>query len=221
MSSIDVSEIVAEATKTESCTDHLKSVLQVLSEQSAVIKSLMNTVRVIIKDSDKTSKELEKLKNKKSRNKTERAANALPSGITKPVSISAELAKFLGVEPGTLVPRNEVTRGVSAFVKSNGLSNPENKQQFVLDDREPAKALRTLLGNPPENVTYFNLQRYLKHHYLPMPATEKVVVPKTPKASKSAKEPVVVAPVVVEPEAPAKKKIMVKKVKKTELTEEA
>lgn len=221
MSSVDVSEIVAEATKTESCTDHLKSVLQVLSEQSAVIKSLMNTVRVIIKDSDKTSKELEKLKNKKSRNKTERAANALPSGITKPVSISAELAKFLGVEPGTLVPRNEVTRGVSAFVKSNGLSNPENKQQFVLDDREPAKALRTLLGNPPENVTYFNLQRYLKHHYLPMPATEKVVVPKTPKASKSAKEPVVVAPVVVEPEAPAKKKIMVKKVKKTELTEEA
>jgi chromatin remodeling complex protein RSC6 len=221
MSSIDVSEIVAEATKTESCADHLKSVLQVLSEQSAVIKSLMNTVRVIIKDSDKTSKELEKLKNKKSRNKTERAANALPSGITKPVSISAELAKFLGVEPGTLVPRNEVTRGVSAFVKSNGLSNPENKQQFVLDDREPAKALRTLLGNPPENVTYFNLQRYLKHHYLPMPATEKVVVPKTPKASKSAKEPVVVAPVVVEPEAPAKKKIMVKKVKKTELTEEA
>ena len=127
----------------------------------------------------------------------------------------------MGVEPGTLVPRNEVTRGVSAFVKSNGLSNPENKQQFVLDDREPAKALRALLGNPPENVTYFNLQRYLKHHYLPMPATEKVVVPKTPKASKSAKEPVVVAPVVVEPEAPAKKKIMVKKVKKTELTEEA
>ena len=107
MSSIDVSEIVAEATKTESCTDHLKSVLQVLSEQSAVIKTLMNTVRVIIKDSDKTSKELEKLKNKKSRNKTERAANALPSGLTKPVSISAELAKFLGVEPGTLVPRNE------------------------------------------------------------------------------------------------------------------
>ena len=114
--------------------------------------------------------------------------------------------------PGTLVPRNEVTKGVSGFVKSNELSDPTNKQKFILDDRPAAKTLKVLLGNPKEDVTYFNLQRYLKHHYLPMPANE-------PVAKKTA---VVVAapPPVAEPATPAKKKILVKKKPATELTEE-
>jgi len=187
----------------------------------ALLKGLTNTVRSAIKDVDRQSKELEKLKNKRSRVKTERSATALPSGITKPVSISDELAKFLGVAPGTLVPRNEVTKGVSGFVKENGLSDPTNKQKFVLDDREPAKKLRVLLGNPSEDVTYFNLQRYLKHHYLPMPGAE----PATPKAAKkpaaekpaAAPAPVTPAPVAVADKP--KKTVLVKK-KKSELAEE-
>ena len=161
-----------DATKVESSVEHLKSVLMILSEQASVIKGLQNTVRQVIKDHDRQSKELEKLRNKRSRVKAERSPNSLPSGITKPVAITDELAKFLGVAPGTLVPRNEVTKGVSAFVKQNELSDPTNKQKFVLDDRAPAKQLRTLLGNPQEDVTYFNLQRYLKEDYLTMPGAE-------------------------------------------------
>jgi chromatin remodeling complex protein RSC6 len=219
---IETSNVIADASKdTVSPGEHLKNVLQTLVDQSAVIKTLMMSVRSAIKESDKQSKELEKLRNKRSRNKTERAANSQPSGITKPVAISDELAKFLGVAPGTLVPRNEVTKGVSGFVKANGLSDPTNKQRFVLDDREPAKALRTLLGNPTEEVTYFNLQKYLKHHYLPSEAPPKT--PKAPKEPKGAKAAVAPAPVVEAPPAeaaPAKKKIIIKK-KKSELTEEA
>jgi hypothetical protein len=110
-----------------------------------------------------------------------------------------------------------VTKGVSGFVKSNGLSDPANKQRFVLDDREPAKKLRVLLGNPSEDVTYFNLQRYLKHHYLPMAPSD--APPKTPKAPKAAPATPAAAP--VEPVAePVKKKILVKKVK-PQLAEEA
>jgi chromatin remodeling complex protein RSC6 len=202
-----------DATKTS--LDNLKTILQVLSDQQSVVKGLINNVRTVIKDFDKKDKELEKLRNKRSRNKTERSANALPSGITKPVAISDELAKFLGVVPGTLVPRNEVTKGVSGFVKTNGLSDPSNKQKFILDDREPAKQLRVLLGNPTEDVTYFNLQRYLKHHYL----VSADAIPKTPKPAKAAPAPVVPEPV-AEPATPVKKKILVKKVK-TPLAEEA
>jgi chromatin remodeling complex protein RSC6 len=209
-------ETVVDASKIDSSVDQLESVLSSLVSQASVVKGLINTVRAVIKDSQKKEKELEKLRNKRSRNKTERSATSLPSGITKPVAISDELAKFLGVEIGTLVPRNEVTKGVSGFVKSNGLSDPANKQRFVLDDREPAKKLRVLLGNPGEDVTYFNLQRYLKHHYLPMAPSEPT--PKTPKAPKAAAVTPVVTP---EPVAePVKKKILVKKVK-TPLTEEA
>jgi len=209
-----VETVVAKVDQTES----LKTVLVTLNEQSSVIKGLVNTVRNLIKESDKQSKELEKLRNKRTRVKTERSADALPSGITKPVSISDELAVFLGVAPGTLVPRNEVTKGVSAYVKKNEISDPENKQRFVLDDRPAAKTLRTLLGNPTEDVTYFNLQRYLKHHYV---MTGEVQV--TPK-KKVTKEPVVVSePVASEPvvaDAPEKKKKIIIKKKKSELTEE-
>ena len=203
------------AVKTESSSENLKAILTSLTEQSSQLKTLMNTVRTVLKDVDRQSKELEKLRNKRSRTKTERAANALPSGITKPVAISDELAKFLNVEVGTLVPRNEVTKGVSAYVRQNELSDPTNKQKFVLDDRPAAKTLRTLLGNPTESVTYFNLQRYLKHHYIHTVSDKEVVV----KTKKSATpEPVV--PVVVETttsDAPKKKKIIMKK---KELVEE-
>jgi len=209
-------EIATDATvKPEfSSLDTIKGMMNTLTEQSTVIKNLMVGFRLLMKDVEKNSKELDKLRNKKTR-KTERNPNALPSGITKPVVISDELAKFLGVAPGTLVPRNEVTKGVSGFVKSNELSDPANKQKFVLDDRPAAKALRVLLGNPKEDVTYFNLQRYLKHHYLPMPSDKPV------SEVKKTKEIAAPAPV-VEAAAPAKilKKVLVKKKPATELTEE-
>ena len=198
----------------------LKSVLATLTEQLTTTKNLINTVRTVIKDTDKQSKEIEKLRNKRTRTKSERSVNALPSGITKPVAITDELAKFLGVEPGTLVPRNEVTKGVANFVKSNELSDPSNKQKFVLDDRPAAKALRVLLNNPSEEVTYFNLQRYLKHHYLQNTDT---VVKKKPEAVVKKVVEQVVEPVVEVVSAPVKKKVMVvkKKVAATELAEEA
>jgi len=217
-------EIVTDATaKVEfSSVDAIKDIISKLNEQAGVIKAFTNTLRSVLKDAEKNSKELDKLRNKKTRTKVERSPNALPSGITKPVAISDELAKFLGVAPGTLVPRNEVTKGVSGYVKSNQLSDPANKQKFILDDRPAAKTLRALLGNPKEDVTYFNLQRYLKHHYIPM-AVDPNAPPKTPAKKAAPKEAAPApAPVPVEAPAPVKvvKKVLVKK-KVSELTEEA
>jgi len=212
-------DITPEVTKVDA-SEQLKSVLVTLIEQAGVIKGLINNIRNVMKDSDKQSKELEKLRNKRTRVKTERSADALPSGITKPVAITDELAKFLGVAPGTLVPRNEVTKGVSTYVKKNDISDPTNKQKFVLDDRPAAKVLR--VGNPTEDVTYFNLQKYLKHHYI-MNTDVPVAVPK--KSKKVVVEEPIVPPTPVSAVAePEKVKKMVKKVvvkKKTELSEEA
>ena len=85
--------------------------------------------------------------------------------------------------------------------------------------------IHQLLGNPSETVTYFNLQRYLKHHYTPSVQVDKSVVVK----SKSEPVPDVVVKVKSEPvpvsaelpDVPVKKttKMIVKK-KKPELTEE-
>jgi hypothetical protein len=223
MASLTIETTATETAAKVDASEQLKSVLTTLTEQATVIKTLIASVRNVIKDSDKQSKELEKLRNKRTRVKTERSADALPSGITKPVAITDELAVFLGVAPGTLVPRNEVTKGVSAYVKKNEISDPANKQKFVLDDRPAAKILKKLLGNPTEDVTYFNLQKYLKHHYVMNPDA----VPATPKKVKKAvvdAPPATPAPVVAAVAEPEKVKKVVKKVivkKKTELTEEA
>ena len=203
-----------DAAKVEfSSVDSIKNLINFVNEQVTANKTIMASLKLLLKDSEKTAKELDKLRNKRTtKTKTPRSPDALPSGITKPVAISDELAKFLGVAPGTLVPRNEVTKGVSGFVKSNELSDPTNKQKFILDDRPAAKALRTLLGNPKEDVTYFNLQRYLKHHYLADPVA-KASAPAPAKTPEPAAAP-------AEPAAPLKKKILVKK-PKSELREEA
>jgi len=207
---MESTQIETIASKFDSSSEQLKSILQTLTEQASQTKSLISTIRSVLKDVDKQGKELDKFRNKKSRSLNERKSSGVPSGITKPVAISDELAKFLGVEPGTLVPRNEVTKGVSTYVRKFELSDPANKQKFILTSKPEGAVLHTLLGSPTEEVTYFNLQRYLKHHY---------------KTITSEKEVPVVAPAVPEPEPPVdtpkpKKKIVVVKKKTAELSEE-
>lgn len=232
-----------ENVKIESSVDQLKAIISEIAEQQSMSKNLMATVRAVLKTVEKQSKELDKFHNKKSKGSAERKASAQPSGITKPVSISDDLAKFLGVEPGTLVPRNEVTKGVSAYVRLHELFDPTNKQNFVLTEKPEGIILANLLGNPDVKVTYFNLQRHLKHHYLPMAPVEKPAkVPKTPKAAApvevstpveaapakkvskpkaKAAEVEVAPPAPVEAEPVKKKKTVVVKKKASELSEDA
>ena len=188
--------------------DSLKSILAILTTESTTIKNLIVNVKSVLKEVERQSKDYDKLVNKRSRNKSEKKANDAPSGITKPVAISDELAVFLGVAPGTLVPRNEVTKGVSAYVRKYELSDPTNRQRFAFNDKPEGKTLFKLLGEPTEVVTYFNLQRYLKSHYLQVPVGDSVI------STPVVKAPVVVEEPVVESTEKVKKKIMVKKVRK-------
>ena len=207
-------QIETVAIEQSSASEQLKTILKNLGDQSSQTKTLINLIKGILKDVDRQGKELDKLRNKKSRSSGERKSSGLQSGITKPVSISDELAKFLGVEPGTLVPRNEVTKGVSSYVRKFELSDPSNKQKFVLTSKPEGKALAVLLGNPTEEVTYFNLQRYLKHHYTSVGVVDPVVkpVPVEPVSVPEAEEAAV-------SETPKKKKVIVVKKKKVELDE--
>ena len=69
---------------------------------------------------------------------------------------------FLEVENGTELPRTEVTRRVNRYVKENDLQNPENKKQILADGK-----LKSLLYlSDDDELTYFNLQRFMKIHFL-------------------------------------------------------
>ena len=84
------------------------------------------------------------------------------NGFAKPTTISSELCEFLDLEPNTLIARTEVTKLINKYVKSNNLQNQENKRIISMDDK-----MKKLIEVPEgTDLTFFNLQKYIKHHYL-------------------------------------------------------
>ena len=87
--------------------------------------------------------------------------NASPSGFSKPGPVSAELAKFLKLGKGELIARTEVTKRINTYCKENGLQGKEDKRVL-----KPDKTLKTLLRlGPKDELTFFNLQKYMKVHF--------------------------------------------------------
>lgn len=125
-----------------------EQVTQEIQGLAAQIKSLAKMVRKI----------KAKLDDPDGAKAAERAKN---NGFNRKNAISEKLREFLGVEPGTLISRSEVTKFVNAYITDKGLKDPENGRAIVLDDR-----LRALLA-PPDGtqVTFLNLQKFLSPHY--------------------------------------------------------
>jgi chromatin remodeling complex protein RSC6 len=88
-------------------------------------------------------------------------SNRQPSGFIRPTLISEELARFLGKPPGTMMPRTEVSRAINKYIQVNSLQDRENGRKINADEK-----LRNLLRiNSSVELTYFNLQKYMKHHF--------------------------------------------------------
>jgi chromatin remodeling complex protein RSC6 len=126
----------------------------------SVVKTLQVNLKVLQKEVVKERKENLKLVEKSVKKSQKKRS---PSGFAKPAPISKELANFLGLPEGTELARTDVTTKVIAYVKEHNLQNPEAKTQIVPDAK-----LKALLA-PAEGdvIKFFNLQTYLKKHFLP------------------------------------------------------
>ena len=63
---------------------------------------------------------------------------------------------------GSEVARTEVTQYIIKYIKEHDLQFPENRKVI-----KPDKSLKNLLAVPKkEEVTYFNLQRYMNRHFV-------------------------------------------------------
>jgi upstream activation factor subunit UAF30 len=124
-----------------------------------LMKTLQSNLKVLQKEVLKERKESKKKSDKK-KNKSDKKRS--PSGFAKPAPISPQLAGFLGIDAGVQLARTEVTSKVIAYVKAQNLQNEANKKQIVPDEK-----LKGLL-QPGEGdvVTFFNLQTYLKKHFV-------------------------------------------------------
>jgi chromatin remodeling complex protein RSC6 len=136
-----------------------------MTEFSAKLQQL-NSIFSAVKGDFKTlekavSREL-KAAQKSSGKKTKRAGNRAPSGFVKPTLISDELAAFLGKSKGTELARTAVSKEINAYIRNNQLQDKTNGRIIVPD----AKLAALLKTTPADQLTYFNLQRYMKHHFV-------------------------------------------------------
>jgi len=104
-------------------------------------------------------KKLEKSVNKDLKKKKKKSF----SGFAKPTLISPELCKFLNKEEGTEMARTQVTKEINNYIKKNNLNDPNNKRIILADAK--LKKIFNYDNIPNKQITYFNLQKVLKHHF--------------------------------------------------------
>ena len=128
-----------------------------LQQATTLLSELKQQARALEKKATRELKAAEKANAKRKR----KAGNRSPSGFVKPTLISNELASFLGKDQGTEMARTEVTREINAYIRKQGLQDKDNGRKINAD-----RKLQTLLKlKPNEELTYFNLQRYMSPHF--------------------------------------------------------
>jgi chromatin remodeling complex protein RSC6 len=101
--------------------------------------------------------------NKKMKGRAKRVVdpNKPPSGFAKPGPVSDELRSFLKLGKDELIARTEVTKKITQYCKEHNLQKEEDKRTIHVD-APLRKLLRLSKG---DELTFFNLQKYMKIHY--------------------------------------------------------
>ncbi len=121
------------------------------------LSNLLQDFKTLQKKTERELKNAQKLGSKRKRKTGARQ----PSGFVKPTLISNELADFLGKEHGSELARTEVTREINSYIRAHKLQDPSNGRKI-----NPDSKLKKLLAlKSDDELTYFNLQRYMSPHF--------------------------------------------------------
>jgi upstream activation factor subunit UAF30 len=138
-------------------TEQSVEFLSKLQQLGVLISSLKSEYRGLEK---KWSREL-KAANKLSLKRRRKTVNRAPSGFVKPTRISDELAHFLEKPSGSEMARTEVTRDINKYIRMHNLQDKDNGRKINPDTK--LAALLKITGG--EELTYFNLQRFMSPHF--------------------------------------------------------
>ena len=147
----------ASTTETVSVSTDFSDFMGRLQQLSTAISSLKTEFRTLEKKATRELKTAAKVSNKRKR----KTGNRSPSGFVKPTLISDELASFLGKTTGTQMARTEVTREINAYIREHKLQDKTNGRRINADTKL-SSLLKLTSG---EELTYFNLQRYMSPHF--------------------------------------------------------
>ena len=152
--------VVEAAVSLSTLFTNLNKTVHDLTSQLSLVKGELKQLEKFV---GREMRVLDKFNARKNKNKGNRA----PSGFVKPTKISDEIATFLGKEPGTLMARTDVTKQITAYIRSNSLQDKANGR-LILADEKLKKLLNydeKTITDPAQHLSYFNLQRYLSGHF--------------------------------------------------------
>jgi upstream activation factor subunit UAF30 len=166
-----VEETVAAAAPVAVATDVDNSIIEQSTEFFAklqqigtMIATLKNEYKSLEKKWTRELKTAQKQTNKRKK----RAGSRAPSGFVKPTRISDELASFLGKDKGSEMARTDVTREINTYIRAHKLQDKDNGRKI-----NPDSKLASLLKlKKTDELTYFNLQKYMSPHFAKSVKTE-------------------------------------------------
>ena len=151
-----VENVVEETAVAEpSLSDNFTELLTQLSAFRSQITGLTAQVRALRSRSEREIRAAQKAARKR------KNTNRKPSGFVKPALISDELATFLGKSKGTEMARTEVTKEINQYIVSHNLQDKKNGRIIRAD----AKLRKLLRLTKSDELTYFNLQKYMSPHF--------------------------------------------------------
>ena len=162
---VKVEDVKNNTTVTETTTETTESIFtdsftEFMAKLQA-IASQINTLKSEFRNLEKKAVREIKIAQKAQAKRKRKSSNRSPSGFVKPTKISNELATFLNKPIGTEMARTEVTREINGYIRTNNLQDKTNGRKI-----NPDKSLAALLKiGSGEELTYFNLQRYMSPHF--------------------------------------------------------
>ena len=161
---VEAAPAVAPAAESAEAVVDTSSKLAEFGAKINQVGALLASIKADYKALEKTiAKDLKNAsKSKKSKKSSVPNPNRQASGFVKPSAVSEDLLKFFGKEAGTMMSRVEVSKEITAYIEKNSLKDKDNGRQINPD----AKLTKLLKVGAGEVLTYFNLQRYLKIHFI-------------------------------------------------------
>ena len=164
-------EVVSKEVAAKPDTPSLSDAFSDLLAQLASLRTQLTAVTTQARQLSKRSEREIKAALKQSRRRPRKNGQRSPSGFVKPTLISKELALFLGKDVGTEMARTDVTREINSYIRAHKLQDPKNGRRILADSK-----LRKLLKlKKDDELTYFNLQRYMSPHFQKQSKTDKTV----------------------------------------------
>lgn len=146
---------------TDELGSRLSAAIEALQAKINTEKEVLAVLKAVLKERAKL------LKQRKDGKRQRRAAGGAadgtskPSGFAKPTKLSTELCDFLGLPSDSMLARTEVTRQLNKYIKDNNLQDPADKRTIKPD----GKLQKVLKMEKDAQLTYFNLQSHIKHHF--------------------------------------------------------